>query len=302
MKRFLINCLIFILLLIAVDFVIGSCIRYAQTKAVSGHSLKNHERESVIAPELLILGSSRAAHHYAPGVFSDSLHLETYNAGEDGNGIILMYPLFRCIAERQLPEMVIYDIHPIFDFYDDDLSRYMRYVRPLWGINDTVDNAIRLIDPLESVKLRSHLYRYNSSIPSLIKGLSSAGEKFDHGFMPLAGTPADIDELPFTDYSHHGYSSVKLRFLEDMMLFCDSHGIRLLFMISPSYEPIDTQVLDYLRTRSTQYHYDVVDYSDSPSFRNRQELFNDPGHLNADGAILFSTELVKEIRGMDSRE
>ena len=42
--------------------------------------------------DVLIMGSSRAHHHYVPEIISDSLGLSCYNTGKDGNGIILVKP------------------------------------------------------------------------------------------------------------------------------------------------------------------------------------------------------------------
>ena len=91
MKRFILKGILFITLIIFVDFIIGGIFNYLSLNAKSGGNLKNNYIAYNMKEELLIMGSSRAAHHYKPGIFSDSLNMSCYNCGRDGNGIILMY-------------------------------------------------------------------------------------------------------------------------------------------------------------------------------------------------------------------
>lgn len=56
---------------------------------------------------ILIFGSSRAAHHYVPSILSDSLDMSCYNCGMDGNGIIYGYGKLKTITARYYPKIVI---------------------------------------------------------------------------------------------------------------------------------------------------------------------------------------------------
>lgn len=48
--------------------------------------------------------------HYVPRVISDSLGMTCFNAGEDGNCIILAYGYLQMIMKRHVPKLVIYEI------------------------------------------------------------------------------------------------------------------------------------------------------------------------------------------------
>ena len=52
-------------------------------------------------PDVLILGSSRAEHHYVSTILADSLGMNVYNAGIDGaEGINVQLPLLEIILQR----------------------------------------------------------------------------------------------------------------------------------------------------------------------------------------------------------
>ena len=60
--------------------------------------------------DVLVLGSSRANHHYVSSMFKDSLGLSCYNAGRDGHDILYAYMIFQSFLERNMPKMVVIDI------------------------------------------------------------------------------------------------------------------------------------------------------------------------------------------------
>ena len=74
---------------------------------------------------ILIFGSSRAAHHYVPSILSDSLDMSCYNCGLDGNGIIYGYGKLKTITARYYPKIVILDIQPTFDLFTNDNCKYL---------------------------------------------------------------------------------------------------------------------------------------------------------------------------------
>lgn len=112
----------------------------------------------------------RANHHYDPQVIEDSLGLSCYNAGYDGNGIILMYGLYKLITNRYVPKLIIYDVEPLFDFYeyenDNNYTRYLTSLKPYYN-QPGIAQIFKDVSREEYYKLYSGLCRYNSNAISL---------------------------------------------------------------------------------------------------------------------------------------
>lgn len=294
MKKFLINIFIFLGLLFVCDRLTGWSAEWMERHSKSGQSLKNHEIADIVTPDILILGSSRSTHHYDPSILKDSLNRTVYIAGQDGNGIIMMWPVFRHISNRNKPQTLIYDLTSAFDLYDDDPQKYQRYLRPLWGKSDVVDSIISLADPCEQIKLASHTYRYNSSYPSLLKGLLP-GEIYVDGYSPLYGTFTTGNEGN-TATSTTEISSLKLKYFDDMMLYAVNKNIEILFVISPTYYGIYDSAYDIIKDKAEKRGFRVADYSCDTAFVKNPLLFKDPDHLNADGASKLTREIIKELQ------
>lgn len=102
--------------------------------------------------DVVILGSSRAHHHYVPSVFFDSLGITAHNGGVDGNGIVMAKGLYQMITERYHPSLLIYDVISGFDFFvnseDGNNIRYLGNLRP-YSRKPSLRNLMDRIDPME---------------------------------------------------------------------------------------------------------------------------------------------------------
>ena len=161
MKRFIARTLIFFLLLVIIDISLGVFFDYALGKATLTDFGRDNHITNVGKEDLLVFGSSRAVHHYNTKMLEDSLDMECYNCGEDGQGIILNYGRLLMEKERHQPKIVIYDIQPDYDIEENDNSTYLKWLKPHYD-RKGIGNIVASVDKKESLKLVSHLYRYNS--------------------------------------------------------------------------------------------------------------------------------------------
>ena len=293
MKKFLIRLLIFLSLAVVYDYILGLTLDHLALNAKSGQALKNREIAESAAPDILILGSSRSVHHYVPDEIERIMGRSTYIAGQDGNGIVLMDPLLHYISARHKPEIVIYDVTPAFDLYDDDPHRYLRYLRPLWGRNDYVDSVIMAIDDVEAIKLHSNLFRYNSSLFSMLKGLFPS-TNFDRGYKPLYGVITDIKNKASVTSPASGISEQKLDLFRDMINFCRNNNIQLYFTVSPIYVQ---QPNSAIKVFANELNVSVLDYSNDPELI-RREYFQDIDHLNHTGAVAYTDKIASRIQSL----
>ena len=136
MKHFVIKTLLFLVIVAAADFLFGWMMDGVLRGTMKGDWGRNNYIFSGVRSDVIILGSSRAIHHYDPQILSDTLGLTCYNCGEDGMGILLMYARYRAIRERYVPRLVIYEVLPEYDLQEE--SDNLKYLKA-----DVVQSALQ---------------------------------------------------------------------------------------------------------------------------------------------------------------
>lgn len=295
MKRFLIKIVIFFLAILVIDFSFGQICNYI----VSKYQRDDEGRIDFVCNEnksdIIIFGSSRAHHHYIPSIFEDSLQKSCYNAGVDGNGIILAEGLYDIMIKRYQPQLIIYDVEPAFDIkiYKDDNNR-TRYLNPLKRYyNDSSIKKIFLdISPNEFIKSHSGLYRYNSSWLKNILGSQSYKE--NKGYSPMHGAMKDESKMMPNNIEVIETDTVKLKYLQHFIQAISKKGIPLLLIASPKYGAKSNHIFDIVKSYCKECKVPFIDmYKDH---HYQKELFSEPMHLNDEGAKKYSQELTSKIK------
>ena len=299
MKRFVLKVFIFALLLGAMDIVIGLFFDYALSKATLTDFGRDNHITNIGTEDILIFGSSRAVHHYNAKMLKDSLGMDCYNCGEDGQGIILNYGRLLMEMERHQPKMVIYDLQPDYDIEENDNTKYLKWLKPHYdrkGISDIVKS----IDERESWKLLSHLYRYNSEYILLLIALAHSNkEASDNGYFPLNGQmdTMKINEKRVASKIGIKTDSIKIRYLKKMI--DELKGCQLVFVVSPTwYGNNSNDKLKEMETICKERNITYLDFSNLPKYVHQNELFKDGMHLNNKGTDEFTKDLIKKLRIM----
>lgn len=183
MKRFIIRIAILAICLVIVDVSLGYALDYLRIHSKGGETARtehicNHSNE-----DILIMGSSRAVHHYNPQIIEDSLGMSCYNCGYDGCGIILAYAQLEMILQHYNPKAIIYELTPGFDLSVGDNNRYVKSLRP-YADNEQACNVIESVDASEHYKLYSRLYRYNSNFMKVFADGLTSRKSMSNGFKP----------------------------------------------------------------------------------------------------------------------
>lgn len=304
MKKFLVRILIFFVAVAIIDYLFGRFCDYLYSNSKGGDTYKINYAISEACPDVLIMGSSRASHHYNPQIIGDSLGMTVYNLGIDGSGIILMDGFYRLITKRHIPKLIIYELTPAFDIYkyagDANNTRYLSQLKPYFK-KECIKDIFANVDSKERIKLLSGLYRYNTQFINLARFyLFPEGERSD-GFRPLYGemkhTPSNAsnDETEVVDH-------IKLMYLQSFIKECREKGVELVFVVSPSYGEIssDNYLPAFKLCRDSGIP--ILDHFCDSSFVNNRQLFKDSYHLNEKGANMFSIIIAEELMHLYKQE
>lgn len=296
MKKFILHILLFFAIVSVVDFVTGYMFHYLQANKAKGGTGSEYYICKELQEDVLIMGSSRAAHHYVAQMFADSLGMSCYNGGQDGNGIVMQYGRWKMISKHHLPKIIIYDIEPSFDLTENDNSRYIDRLKPFADDKD-VTGFISELFPMERLKLQSRMYRYNYKFLEIMSDCARPGDVYN-GYKPNFGhireemieDVQDEESIQLTQID-----PVKMNCLVKLITEAKAKGIRVVLVSSPywkGYRKVDMSPISEL---AKDHDVQFLDYSDS-DIQNNPDWFADRMHLNDEGAKVFTQDILLRIR------
>ena len=223
--------------------------------------------------------------------------MSCYNAGHDGNGIILMTGSWRLITNRYHPKLIIYDVEPAFDLnvYQEDShnTRYLAVQKPYYD-QPGIKQIFKDVSKEEYYKLYSGLCRYNSNLIQLALSQIPSKTKNNNGYVPLNGkmTAEPIKKERTTSPE---IDSLKLDYMRLFIKDVSAQGVSLIIVVSPKYGAIDSRDFQPIKDICKEFDVPFLDYYSDAAFMSQKELFKEPMHLNEEGAKIFTEHLIKEI-------
>jgi len=297
MKKFLLKIILFFICVVAIDFAFGGIFTYLRSHAKGGITANCEYIANKANDDIIILGSSRATHHYVPKIIEDSLGVSCYNCGEEGNGVVLAYGRLRMLTNRYSPKLVIYEITPEFDYgTNEPNTKYLGYLRPYYdkeGIKNIFDD---FDDDLSLFKMQSKMYQNTGRIlVDLLDNIMLRDNQ--QGYSPLYGR-LDTTKVNSVrkSLSEMTIDNLKFSYVEKMIKLCKDKNIPLVFMISPHYGLHD-ELTDYEPEIALCRKYGVpcYNYINYVPIVGNAELFQDNSHMNDDGAVMYTQMIVKEV-------
>ena len=294
MKRFLINIAIFFAIVAVGDFSMGKVFHYLQAHAGGRTGAEYYVCEKA-TEDVIIMGSSRASHHYVPEIISEKLGMSCFNAGQDGNGIILQYGRWKMLSERYTPKLIIYDITSVFDVEVNDNMAYIDRLKPFCG-DLMVKDYVSEVFPMEHFKTFSSMYCYNYKFIEMAFDYLRKGDyKSSGGYIPLNGhIRKEIISKAKTEKSHSiEMDSVKLFYLYQLVKEARKKGSQVLLVVSPSWKGGNLAANAYstIKAMAEEYRVQFVEYIDL-EMCNNPDNFEDSSHLNDKGARAFTDNLL----------
>jgi len=288
----------YIILFISIIFIIdiiGGKILKSQFRNISFGTYGNINNSINSNSEIMILGSSRAMHHYNSKVLSKQTKVSCYNSGLGGYGFFYNYAILDEKIKKGNLKIIILDISPnvIVDAKSYDK---LNLLLPYYKDYNSFKEIIRLDSEFSQLELASNMYLYNSTLYDFFR--SSIVKKVDnnYGFLPLNGT---IDENNFVPmkYNNEKIDTNKFIYLKKIINLCSLNDIKLIGVVSPTYLKYDVNniVINQFKSVFDSNKLEFYDYSDFYKLYNTPKYFKDQLHLNKLGAEVFSEELANKI-------
>jgi len=249
--------------------------------------------------DIFIFGASRASHHYDPLTIEKATGMSVFNAGDDGKNAVYQLGLLKMLLKKHTPQAIIYEVGDVgYGLAGGTVDLY-----PYYHHDPEVRQLLRGNEDLASLKFLVPLYSYNRKIFNVSKGYLLKTKPRANGFRPIDGSmhPAEakrisegfnasITETPFPSADPYALDCFR-----DFAATCSDLGIALFFVYSPVYAPSELWFEHYVQRLAIEHQIRYISYAEDKVFNWSDSLFKDGGHLNRDGAILFTSDLMRRI-------
>lgn len=298
-KKLIISIFIVFTILLIIDIIVGKCGDFVMTKlpSYSGQIAKDNYRLNRLETDIVIIGSSRGSHHYVTTVLGDSINKYTnggysiYNAAIDGKFINSNSCAAESIIKRYAPDMLIFEVGASELKATGNEYSDIRFSLPHYTSNETVRSYINELGWKERIKAMSNIYRYNGKVLRIISSFLIKGN--ETGYLPLFNKMKAIPtrdakkkEVENSPYSEANFTRV----LET----CKNNNINLVVVSSPRFRPVDNN--NFLSELCNKHNIPYIDLYDLGLFNENPDLFQDEGHLNHDGALIYTKLFFENLK------
>ncbi len=298
--NFLKKILLFIIILLILDFALGFVFRKMVAKTRYGKFGGNINYILEYKPEILLMGNSRMGRHVNPQILAEGLDKTVFNGGMDSIDIYFQITLLKYFIENGYkPDRIILEFSR--RNFNEKLYRDFENLLVFSDCKAVKDQYIR-ISPFNRLKLLLRSYAFNSKIEYILKEMIRPEDKeYILGYKPVKGCRIKTGKKPEED--DNLYNDKIVDYYIEFFELCRDSDIKLTLMESPTY------IKD-----SRQYPPKIIEYieSDKISIMKSTELFSendfsredfyDYGHLNAAGADKFSKILLSHMKGSGYNE
>lgn len=242
--------------------------------------------------EIVILGSSRARHHYNTSIIAEKTGHDCVNLGMDGQNIYYAIALLQMYLKQNSPKLIILDLFGI-DF-QKTIEKYkterLADLSPLYHKDEKVDSIIGLRKGYTTQIDLLHSYRYNGKIVSL---LVNPKEMANGGFIPLNGI---YPGKPKLENISNDFDEDKLMCIAEFITLCKKHNAEVCVMFSPALydKQSDRVALNEIESFCKSKGCKAI-YNNEFAIAEFR-LFKDVLHLNEDGAEIYSALVADELK------
>lgn len=260
--------------------------------------------------DVIIIGSSRASHHFVSSILQDSINtylnkkVSVYNGGLDGRYLDCSSLLIENLITNHQNKLLIWEIDN-YSLYDNGFAT-IQYFAPFYHKNKIVKQYIDNLGLVTRIKMKSSLYRYNfnASFFKVLFGLVTK-DNCVAGYSPLYNvmkfdpnaeekTNKETTNVRYREVNDYLYSN----FVRVMNL-CKKKKVNLIVISSPNYGKNKNtygEKQDILSKLCKERNIPYINMIDEEYFENHHELFQDGGHLNDNGAKAFTKMFFEKLK------
>lgn len=280
----------FALLCALLDLALGSGLAALLPYVRAGLRVGAVSRALAAEAEIVILGSSQAQHSYDDEALSRMLGVRVHNAGIDGHGILFARGLLDLISQRRVPKIVLLDVT-----FSTTEREGLQSLAPYYGRSPIVDRLLAS-DWRQRVKLMSRSYRMNGVALSILGNLFADGGVW--GFEPLAGRLPENVRIPAGPERKLGHLPPSVE--ESLFALVEEarmRGSEVVFAQSPTFgRPRPRDVLALYERIAASARLTTLPIASDELRRFGPAHFRDPGHLNREGAAVFTAVIAERLR------
>jgi hypothetical protein len=257
-----------------------------------------------VKAEIVILGSSRARHHYDPEILKSTFKTSVYNAGCDGQGIPYVRGMVDLLLKDYTPKLLIIDVDPTSLSFSQDKFDSVTILAPFIDESEEIRRILYSRGPFEPIKYLSRSFRYNSKPLAILKNINAQDSSIS-GFVPERRTSVPLSQtaIELTRPVNNWYADQGLvQLLQEIIRQAKLKGVKIILSNSPRWrsdskvDPMQIPLMSFLRGIALQQKtpYLSVTQENTPVFHDAS-LFADYAHLNERGATIFTNILSQWI-------
>jgi hypothetical protein len=297
-KKQVVHIILFCLLCIGLDQVIGRVIHWGANAYVYDHRLGDL-LEQKQQPQVLILGSSRALNNYDPATLTDQLGKTAFNMGVSGTSVAFHADLLEVLVANQVvPETLIYNLDDSSSLFKTEGVIYRTEEFYPYVDNEAVNKVVcahrkkSYIATQVSQSFRNNV-NFSNALNYMAFGRQEANfemtnvDELGANLMEGKALASDIkakETLVDTSRVSDDYIDRMKRLIE----LCKEHHIDLIMVNPPSKTVHATNFVELVATHFPNTR--IIDLYDA---KIPNSGFYNRSHLNKTGAILFTQHLTQ---------
>ena len=245
--------------------------------------------------DLLILGASKAMHHYDVKMLEDSLHCTVYNMGCDGQNIHYQYMCLLKALENGPVKTVILDIayNQVSKKWEKPLYNYHKWF--YWKNSYAKEYLDKVNGWWEPIFMYSACLQYNSNLVDCFRCLRMNDKRGYKGYIAMPDNEKMYRNDDVDNNESFEYSELLIDYLNKIVRICYEKNIRLIMCQSPSRQA-NKQFDIFIEDFAIENNLEYWNYKDINNISDRIEMFYDPNHLTGQGADLFTNIIITQIK------
>lgn len=299
-KGFAIKAVIFLVIVVAFDFLVGKTYRKLELKALehSPYGMVTEYTMWKVDADVIIMGASEAQHSYIPSLLEERLGMTVYNCGKDGCRFYYQNAMINGILDRYNPKMIIWSISPNFLCKPSEEDKgNLSQLNPFYGENEFCKQALKTKSEYEPIKLLSKSYSYNSRLFPYLYKMFMADYQYEYGgYAPLYGNQKDL-KVGTREWTEI-FDETLVDVFEGTIERCKKNNVTLVFVFTPRLEKGNHEQMEaykHLTAIVEKNGVSIVEDLYHSDELMELELFKDNAHFNNEGASLFTNMLADRI-------